>query len=85
MWTRKLSCFSYPGRNGEWDNYESIDWVESWDRVSLPIGQQITAELSQLEEGQSSISHDYDHISDLIQPGLTIMLISLKSLTTSCV
>ena len=51
MWTRKLSCFCYPFSGGEWDNYESTDWVDSWDRVSLPIGQQITVELSELEEG----------------------------------
>ena len=77
--------FCYPCNSGEWENYESTDWVDHWDRVTLPIGRQITAELSKLEEGQSSISHDYDHISDLIQPGSTIMLISLKCLTTSCV
>ena len=66
MWTRKISCFCYPCSSGEGENYESTYWVDSWDRVSLPIGQQINTELSQLEEGQSSISHDYDHISDLI-------------------
>ena len=84
MWTRKLYCFCYPCSSGEWDNCESIDWVYSQDHVSLPIGRQITSELSQLEEGQSSISRDYDHISDLIQPSSTIMLITLKCLTTSC-
>ena len=85
MWTRKLSSFCYPCSCGEWDNYESIDWVECYDCVSLPIGRQITTKLSQLEEVQSSISHDYDHISYLIQPGSTIMLITLKFLMTSCV
>ena len=29
MWTRKLSCFCYPCRSDEWDNCESIDWVDS--------------------------------------------------------
>ena len=46
MWTRKLSCFCYPCNSGEWDNCESTNWVDSWDRVSLPIGQQITVESS---------------------------------------
>ena len=46
MWTRKLSCFCHPCSSGEWDNCESIDWVDSWDHVSLPIGQQINSELS---------------------------------------
>ena len=85
MWTRKLYCFCYPCKSGEWDNRESTQWVDSWARVSLPIGQQITIELSQFEEVQSSISHDYDHISDLIQPGSTTILITLKCLMTSCV
>ena len=67
MWTRKLSCFYYPCNSGEWENCESTYWVDSWDHVSLPIGKKITAELSQLEEGQSSISPDYENISDLIQ------------------
>ena len=84
MWIRK-TCFCYPCCSGEWDNCESTDWVDSWDRVSLPIGQQRTSELSLLEEGQLSISHDYDHILDLIQLGSTIMLITLKCLTISCV
>ena len=85
MWTRKISCFCNPCSSGEWDNYESTDWVNCWDDVSLPIGRKITAEFSQLEEGELSISHDYDHISYLIQPSSTIMLISLKFFTTSCV
>ena len=85
MWTSKLSCFCYPCSSGEWDNCESTDWVDSQDWVSLSIGRQIIAELSQLEEVQSSISHDYEHISDLIQVGSTIMLITLKCLRTSCV
>ena len=50
MLTIKLSCFCYPCCSGELDNYESIDWVDSWDRVSLPIGWQITLELFQLGE-----------------------------------
>ena len=83
MLTRKLSCFCYPSSSGEWNNCESTDWVDSWDHVSLPIGRKINAELSQLEEGQSSISHDYDHISYLIQLGSTNMLITLKCLMTT--
>ena len=85
MWIRKLSCFCYPCNSGEWENCESIDWVDNWDHVSLPIGRQINVELSELEEDQSSISPDYDHISDLVEPGSTIMLITLKCFKTSCV
>jgi hypothetical protein len=60
---RKLACFCGPCSSNEWDDCESIVWVDTWDRVSLPIDQRITVELSQLEEDQSSISVDYDHLS----------------------
>jgi hypothetical protein len=66
---RKLSCLCGPCSSNEWDDFESTDWVDIWDRVSLPIGQNITMELSQVEVDQSSISTDYDHVSDLILLG----------------
>jgi hypothetical protein len=43
--------------------------VDRWDNVSLPIGQFIIMELSQLDDDQSNISKDYDHILDLVLPG----------------
>ena len=61
---KKLSCFSGPCSIGEWDDCESTNRVYRWDHVSLPIGQRITMELSNLEEDQSSISTEYDHVSD---------------------
>ena len=68
IWTKKLSCFCSPCRDGEWDVCESLDWVDGWDRISLPLDQR--AELTPLEEDQSSISIDFDHVSDLVQPGM---------------
>ena len=53
--------------------------------VSIPTGQHITIELSLLEEEQSSISPDYDHISYLVQKGSTKILIFLKCLRNNFV
>ena len=33
IWTRKLACFCDPCSNGNWDECESNDWVDGWDRV----------------------------------------------------
>ena len=45
-------------------------WVDGWDRISLPLDQCAIVELTSLEEYQSSISIDFDHVSDLVQPGM---------------
>jgi hypothetical protein len=58
-----------PCSSNEWDDCELTDLVDRRDCVSLPIGQCITMELYQLEEDQSSISTDYDHVSDHVLPG----------------
>ena len=68
IWTRKLSCFCTPWSSNEWEDCESVEWVDGWVRVSLPIGPRIGLELSQLEEDKFAISLDYDHILDLVQP-----------------
>ena len=69
IWTRKLSCFCTPCSTNEWEDCESIEWVDGWVCVSLPIDPRIRLELSQLEEDEFAISLDYDHISYLVQPG----------------
>ena len=70
FWTRKLSCFCPPCCDGDWDVCESLNWVDGWDRISLPLDQHAIVELTPLEEDQSSISIDFDHVSDLVQPGM---------------
>ena len=40
------------------------------DRISLPFDQRAIVELTLLEEYQSSISIDFDHVSDFVQPGM---------------
>jgi hypothetical protein len=66
---RKLSCLCGPCSSNEWHDCESIERVDRWDHVSLPIGQYINMELSQLEEDQLNISTYYDHVSYLILEG----------------
>ena len=68
IWTRKLSCFCTPCSTNEWEDCESTEWVNGWVCVSLPISPRIRLELSHLEEDESDISLDYDHISYLVQP-----------------
>ena len=70
IWTRKLACFFLPCCDGNWDGCESLDWVDGWDYISLPLDQFAIVELNPLEEYQSSISIDLDHVSDLVQPGM---------------
>jgi len=48
--------------------------------VSLVVDQHIVVETTQLEEGQSAISTDYDHISDLVQPGHIYAVFSPKDI-----
>ena len=45
-----------------------MDWVDDWDHVSLVLDPPVVGETTHLEEGQSVISTDYDHILDLVQP-----------------
>ena len=44
------------------DVCESLDWVDGLDRISLPLDQRAIVELNPLEEYQSSISIDFDHV-----------------------
>ena len=47
------------------DDYESTDWVDEWDHVSLVVEPHVVVETVQSEEGQSFISTYYDNISYL--------------------
>ena len=62
--------FFLPCCDGDCDGCESLYWVDGWDRISLPLDQCAIVELTPLEEDQSSISIDFDHVSDLVQPGM---------------
>ena len=54
---------------------ESLDWVDGWDLISLPLDQRAIVELTPLEEDQLSISIYFDNVSDLVQPGMMHFLI----------
>ena len=46
--------------------------------MSLAVDPHVVGETTHLEEGQSMISTDYDHISDLVQPGHIYVVVSPK-------
>ena len=50
IWTRKLACFFLPCCDGDWDVCESLDQVDGWDHISLPLQQCTTIDLNPLEE-----------------------------------
>ena len=43
-----------------------MEWVDDWDHVSLAVDPRVFSETTHLEEDQSAILTDYDHISDLV-------------------
>ena len=63
---QKLGFFCSPFSSGEWDECECMDWVDDWNRLSLAVDPCVVDEITHLEEGQSAISIDYDHISDIV-------------------
>ena len=64
----KTCLLCSPSSSGEWDECECMDRVHDWDRVSLVVDPRVVSETTHLEEGQSAISTDYDHITYLLQP-----------------
>ena len=55
-----------------------MDWVDDWDHVSLVVYPCVVGETTHLEEDQSTISIDYDHISDIVHRGHINAVVSLK-------
>ena len=55
-----------------------MDWADDWDHVSLAVDPCVVVETTHLEEGQSNISTDYNHISNLVQPGHTYAVVASK-------
>ena len=55
-----------------------MDWVDDWDCVSLVVDPHVFGETTHLEVSQSVIFTDYDHISDVVQPGHIYVVVSLK-------
>ena len=69
IWTRLKACFCSSCSIGEWGDCEHTDTVDTWDRVTLGTNFNGVNEIDHLEDDQTHISTDYDHISDLIQVG----------------
>ena len=55
-----------------------MDWVGDWDCVSLAVESCVVGETTHLEEGQSVILIEYDHISYLVEPGHIYVVVSPK-------
>ena len=70
-----------PCCDGDWDGCESLDWVDGWDRISLPLDQREVVELTPLEEDQSFIFIYFDHVLDLVQPSMMHIIYFLYSFT----
>ena len=49
-----------------------MEWVGEWDHVSLVVVPFEFVETIQLEEGQSFILVEFDHISDLVHLGICL-------------
>ena len=69
IWTRLKACFCSSCSIDEWDDCEYTDTVDTWDRVTLGTDFNPVKEINHIEDDQTHISTDYDHISDLIQAG----------------
>ena len=69
IWTRLKACFCSSCSIDEWDDCEYTDTVDTWDRVTLGTDFNPVKEINHIEDDQTHISTDYDHISDLIQVG----------------
>ena len=69
IWTRKMSCFCGSCSIFEWDECELSEWVDTWHRVTLGTDMSLVIEITTLEDNETEISIDYDHISNLVQPG----------------
>ena len=62
----------------EWDDCEYTDTVDTWDQVTLVTDFKGVDEIDHLEDDQTYISIDYDHISDLIQVSTKIKIVVPK-------
>ena len=70
-------CLSYIEEN--WDECDSIEWVDKWDiQVLEPIDTYHPPQALEMVEMDSSI--DFDHSSDLVQPSSIYSYIFLISI-----
>ena len=69
IWTRLKAFICSSCSIYEWDDCEYTDTIDTWDRVALGTNFNGFNEIDHLEDDETHISTDYDHISDLIQEG----------------
>ena len=69
IWTRLKAFFYNSCSINEWDDCEYTDIVDTLDRVTLGTDFIPVNEMDHLEDDQTNISTNYDHILDVIQAG----------------
>ena len=63
-----MACYCPSCEEGNWDDFESTEWVDKWDIWVLdPIDTYCPPQALEMVEMDSSI--DFDRLSDLVQPG----------------
>ena len=71
-----MACFFPSCAEKNWDECESTKWVDKWDiRVLDSIDTYHPPQALEMVEMDSSI--DFDHLSDLVQPGNIYIFIYL--------
>ena len=67
IWSRLKACFYSSCSIDEWDDCEYTYTGDTWDQVTLGTNFNGANEIDHLEDDQTHISTDYDHLSNLIQ------------------
>lgn len=66
MW--RMACYCYSYSDGAYNECESKEWVDEWCmRPLIPLETYRRPSALQLTQMEASI--DFDHVSDLVQPG----------------
>ena len=69
IWTRLKACFCGSYSIDEWDDCEYTYTIDTWDQVTLGTDLKGDNKIDHLEDDQTYISIEYDHILDLRQVG----------------
>ncbi|XP_057867281.2 uncharacterized protein LOC131074642 [Cryptomeria japonica] len=68
IYTRQIACFCSLCMHFVWDEFESKEWVDQWS--CRPLQTLDTYQLPRaLQMNQIEASVDFDHVSDIVEPG----------------
>lgn len=72
IWTRELACFCPMCFQYDWDHCESSEWVDIWvPHYLTPLSLTLS-----IRNDDKDTSVEYDHLSDLLQPGDVFALVA---------